>query len=90
MKIGLHTFSDISLSSSSNGGTRCGDQEVACWDPTIRSSCALQLGRIDTREGAVGPGARLPRVSSRLDGRDQGGLSGALVYSRDVVLERGG
>ena len=56
IKVSLHAYSDISLGSSSDSGTRRGDQEVARRDSTIRSSCALQLGRIDTYEGTVGPG----------------------------------
>ena len=56
IKVSLNAYSDISLGSSSDSGTRRGDQEVARRDSTIRSSCALQLGRIDTYEGTVGPG----------------------------------
>lgn len=66
-------------SGGANSLAACRDQKVAALDPATRGPGALEGGRVDAGERAVGPGAAgVPRVTARGDGRDEADLAAGI------------
>jgi hypothetical protein len=84
----LHPL-NLLLRGRANGSTRGRKQEVASADLAVGATRTLEGRSVSAREGAVRPGARLPRVARGGDGADQAGLGGADVVDGDVVAKGG-
>lgn len=80
---------DLSESRSTNSLPRRRNQKVASLHLLVRASCPLQHRRVNTREGAVGPSSRVPRITRCTHSADQAHLRTPNINSSNVPCHLG-